>query len=163
MKAFRPALFLLSSFLFTAAAFAQSDIFVTKDGSSNTTAGSNIVYTITVGDTGPDATSPAVNLTDVIPAGLTFVSLAQSGPDSFVCSTPTVGTNGTVSCDVRALAGVLHGDQKASKGMVTTTSDFAPKIATDPYLAPLMPYCLELMNGDSLRKWIGRLSAGGAI
>ena len=103
MKSFRPAFFLLSSFLFAAAAFAQSDIFVTKDGPSNTTAGSNIVYTITVGDTGPDATSPAVNLTDTIPAGLTFVSLAQSGPDTFVCSTPAIGAGGTVTCDAAAM------------------------------------------------------------
>ena len=101
MKRFRPAIFL--SLLFATSVFAQSDIFVTKDGPSTTTAGSNIVYVITVGDTGPDATSPAVNLTDAIPAGLTFVSLNQSGPDTFVCSTPTVGTNGTVSCDASSM------------------------------------------------------------
>src|ERR1043166_7080490 len=104
MNVFRPAFFLLSSLLFASAALAQSDIFVMKDGPSNTTAGSNIVYTITVGDTGPDDTSPAVNMTDAIPAGLTFVSLGQSGPDTFVCSTPAVGTNGTVSCDAASLS-----------------------------------------------------------
>src|SRR6266446_3923140 len=60
--------------------------------------------------------------------------------------------------DVRALAGVLHGDLKASKGIVTTTSDFAPGIATDPYLAPLMPFRLELMNGERLKKWLSDLS-----
>jgi restriction system protein len=60
--------------------------------------------------------------------------------------------------DVRALAGVLHGDQKASKGMITTTSDFAPSIETDPYLAPLMPYRLELMNGVRLREWLAKLT-----
>ena len=101
MKIFRPA-FLLS-LLFASSAFAQSDIFVTKDGPTNTTAGSNITYTITVGDTGPDATSPAVHLTDPIPAGLTFVSLTQSGPDTFVCSTPALGANGTVTCDAASM------------------------------------------------------------
>lgn len=60
--------------------------------------------------------------------------------------------------DVRALAGVLHGDQKASKGIITTTSDFAPSITTDPYLAPLMPYRLELMNGIKLREWLNKLT-----
>jgi restriction system protein len=60
--------------------------------------------------------------------------------------------------DVRALAGVLYGDPRASKGIVTTTSDFAPGIATDPYLSPLMPYRLELMNGTALRTWLGGLS-----
>jgi restriction system protein len=60
--------------------------------------------------------------------------------------------------DVRALAGVLYGDTRASKGIVTTTSDFAPGIATDPYLSPLMPYRLELMNGSALRDWLGKLT-----
>ena len=60
--------------------------------------------------------------------------------------------------DVRALAGVLHGDQKASKGIITTTSDFAPSIPTDPYLAPLMPYRLELMNGIKLMEWLNKLT-----
>lgn len=60
--------------------------------------------------------------------------------------------------DVRALAGVLLGDHQASKGIVTTTSDFAPGIARDPFLAPLMPYRLELMNGKALRDWLQRLA-----
>jgi restriction system protein len=60
--------------------------------------------------------------------------------------------------DVRALAGVLHGDQKASKGIITTTSDFAPNIATDPIISPLMPYRLELMNGIKLRAWLNKLT-----
>src|SRR5436190_22652628 len=40
--------------------------------------------------------------------------------------------------DVRALMGVLHNDG-ASKGFVTTTSTFAPGIATDPLIQPLIP------------------------
>ncbi|MCB8761312.1 restriction endonuclease [Planktothrix agardhii] len=56
--------------------------------------------------------------------------------------------------DVRALAGVLYGDQKASKGILMTTSTFAPKIATDPFISPLMPYRLELMDGKGLRAWL---------
>lgn len=52
--------------------------------------------------------------------------------------------------DVRALVGVLYADQNASKGVVTTTSDFAPKLKDDPLLKPLMPYRLELVNGTSL-------------
>jgi restriction system protein len=51
--------------------------------------------------------------------------------------------------DVRALMGVLHCDG-ASKGFVTTTSDFAPMIMTDPLIAPLMPSRLELVNGKAL-------------
>jgi restriction system protein len=52
--------------------------------------------------------------------------------------------------DVRALSGVLHGDPRATKGIVTTTSTFAPGIATDPFIAPLIPYRLELFDGQAL-------------
>lgn len=59
--------------------------------------------------------------------------------------------------DVRALAGVLLGDQQASKGIVTTTSTFAPGIVNDPFLKPLIPYRLELMNGQQLQVWLEQL------
>lgn len=60
--------------------------------------------------------------------------------------------------DVRALAGVLLGDQKASKGIITTTSDFPPNIKDDPYIAPLMPFRLELMNGSKLKRWLADIA-----
>ena len=51
--------------------------------------------------------------------------------------------------DVRALMGVLHTDG-ASKGFLTTTSDFAPKIIEDPLIIPFIPQRLELINGEKL-------------
>ncbi len=51
--------------------------------------------------------------------------------------------------DVRALLGVLMGD-RASKGFLTTTSDFAPKLRDDILLKPFMPAQLELINGTML-------------
>jgi restriction system protein len=51
--------------------------------------------------------------------------------------------------DVQALMGVLQGDG-ASKGFITTTSDFAPRIWKNPLIAPLMPSRLELINGKKL-------------
>ena len=57
--------------------------------------------------------------------------------------------------DVRALLGVLQSDRNATKGLVTTTSDFAPRISEDPFIAPFIPNRLELVNGSSL---IPRLS-----
>jgi len=60
------------------------------------------------------------------------------------------GPNHLVTADdVRALLGVLQGD-KASKGFLTTTSDFAPKLRDDILLKPLMPAQLELINGEAL-------------
>jgi restriction system protein len=51
--------------------------------------------------------------------------------------------------DVRALLGVLQGD-KASKGFLTTTSDFAPRLSDDILIKPFMPAKLELINGKML-------------
>lgn len=58
--------------------------------------------------------------------------------------------------DVRALMGVLQGDG-ASKGFLTTTSDFAPKIKDDPLITPFIPARLELINGTSLFKRLEEL------
>jgi restriction system protein len=60
------------------------------------------------------------------------------------------GPNHLVTADdVRALLGVLQGD-KASKGFLTTTSDFAPMLPEDILLKPFMPAQLELINGKML-------------
>lgn len=58
--------------------------------------------------------------------------------------------------DVRALMGVLSGEP-ASKGVLTTTSDFAPQLTSDPIIAPFVPYRVELVNGLELLKRLGRL------
>jgi restriction system protein len=62
--------------------------------------------------------------------------------------------------DVRALIGVLHGDG-ASKGFLTTTSDFAPLLRNDPLILPFMPSKLELINGTALVAWLEKLAATG--
>jgi restriction system protein len=51
--------------------------------------------------------------------------------------------------DVRALVGVVHGDG-ASKGFLTTTSDFAPLLRKDPLIVPFIPSRLELIDGKTL-------------
>jgi restriction system protein len=51
--------------------------------------------------------------------------------------------------DLRALLGVLKAD-KASKGFLTTTSDFAPRLRNDILLEPFMPAQIELINGKML-------------
>ncbi len=58
--------------------------------------------------------------------------------------------------DVRALIGVLLSDPAATKGLVTTTSGFAPKIQDDPFIKPHIPYRLQLINGAEL---VERLNA----
>lgn len=56
--------------------------------------------------------------------------------------------------DVRAMLGVLQLDSNSSKGVITTTSDFQPKIRTNAEIQRFMPYRLELKNGDDLRAWL---------
>ncbi|HEY2093127.1 MAG TPA: DUF11 domain-containing protein [Thermoanaerobaculia bacterium] len=101
MTSGRFALFfsVFSLFLFSAgSALAQTaDLYVTKDGPSNVTKGTNFAYTIVVGNVGPDDAATAT-MNDVLPEGLTFVSISQTGPDPFICSTPAVGSGGTVTC-----------------------------------------------------------------
>jgi len=50
---------------------------------------------------------------------------------------------------VAVLLGVLVAD-RASKGFLTTTSDFAPKLRDDILLRPYIPAQLELINGTAL-------------
>ena len=64
-----------------------------------------------------------------------------------------------VANDVRALMGVLQGDG-ASKGCLSTTSDFAPMIKTDPLIIPFVPSRLELVNGTALFSRLAKLAAG---
>lgn len=61
--------------------------------------------------------------------------------------------------DVRSLLSVLSAERNASKGIVTTTSDFPPRIDKDPFIAPFLPTRLELMNGRALRTWLKQLSS----
>jgi restriction system protein len=63
---------------------------------------------------------------------------------------------------VRALIGVVTADQKASKGIITTTSDFPPLMENDPSIAPFLPTRLELVDGKSLQQWLNELSNNSA-
>jgi len=80
----------------------SADLAVTKvDTPDPATAGSDLFYTITVTNAGPD-TATSVSLTDTLPAETYFVSLAA--PGGWSCSTPAPGFGGTVSCSIASLA-----------------------------------------------------------
>ena len=59
--------------------------------------------------------------------------------------------------EVRSMLGVLSAEFNVSKGLITTTSRFAPGIDKDSGLNAFMPYRLELKNGDELRQWLLKL------
>jgi uncharacterized repeat protein (TIGR01451 family) len=90
--------------LFTSvAAQAQlvADLSVTNvDAPDPVGAGNNLTYTITVSNAGPDPAA-ATSLSDTLPAGTTFISLAPAG--GWSCTTPTVGGVGTVSCSLASM------------------------------------------------------------
>ncbi len=81
---------------------AQSaDLSILVDGAPNPVApGGMVTYSITVNNKGPDDAAAAA-LSDPLPAGTTFQSLAE--PGGWSCSTPAVGSGGTVSCSIATL------------------------------------------------------------
>ncbi|HTD89414.1 MAG TPA: restriction endonuclease [Burkholderiales bacterium] len=60
--------------------------------------------------------------------------------------------------EVSAMLGVLSTRPNVSKGIITTTSSFAPGVLTDPELARFMPYRLELKARDTLLPWLQSLA-----
>lgn len=87
---------------FEVAAFATAGVSVTKtDLTDPAVAGTALGYTIEVVNGGPDGAAN-VEMTDTLPAGTTFVSLAAAA--GWSCTTPAVGANGTITCTIALLA-----------------------------------------------------------
>jgi restriction system protein len=63
--------------------------------------------------------------------------------------------------EVQALLGVLHGDHQASKGIVSTTWEFAPKIEENLHIAQYIPHRLELVKGTDLLRRLAEYTRQG--
>ena len=61
--------------------------------------------------------------------------------------------------DVDAMLGVLSQTPNVSKGIVSTTADFAPSILVNPAVTKFMPNRLELRNGPELHKWLVNIAS----
>lgn len=61
--------------------------------------------------------------------------------------------------EVRAMIGVITGAGNVSKGVVTTTSTFAPRVMEDEYIKPFLPYRLELKPREPLLAWLNQISS----
>lgn len=59
--------------------------------------------------------------------------------------------------DVRAMLGTLATDPNASKGVITTTSDFQPGVLGGDEFKQFLPYRLELKNGIDLTRWLSEI------
>jgi restriction system protein len=60
--------------------------------------------------------------------------------------------------EVHAMLGAITGAGGVSKGVVTTTSTFAPRIFENPEITRLMPYRLELRDREQLLSWLASLA-----
>jgi restriction system protein len=60
--------------------------------------------------------------------------------------------------EVRAMLGVINGAGNVSKGVITTTSEFAPRLMDDPYIKRDIPNRLELKARDDLLQWLKDLA-----
>jgi restriction system protein len=63
---------------------------------------------------------------------------------------------------VHSMLGVLNAQPNVSKGIITTTSDFAPGVYTDVEVQRFMPYRLDLRPKDKLLQWLGEIARNKA-
>jgi uncharacterized repeat protein (TIGR01451 family) len=82
---------------------SAADMGITKTGSATATAGGDIVWTITLTNGGPDSAAGAA-FVDQLPVGTKFVSIIQNTGPAAVCSSPSQGQNGIVSCSIVSLS-----------------------------------------------------------
>src|SRR5882724_3058501 len=140
MAFFRCSLAVLALVLCSLTVAAQeSDLRVSKSGPESAAAGTDVTFTIQVVNGGPDDAS-STTLTDVIPTGLTFVSIDETNnPDLFTCTSPQVGSGGTIQCSAATFTAgsssdftiVLHVDSETLPD-TTFTNIATVTSATDP-------------------------------
>ncbi len=103
---------------------ASSDLAITKTAPATAASGGPITWTITASNNGPDTSAPTT-WTDPLPAGTTFVSLVQNTGPAFVCSTPSVGSNGSVTCSIGSIGNLASG----ASAQFTLTANIDPSAA----------------------------------
>jgi uncharacterized repeat protein (TIGR01451 family) len=97
----------------------SADIGVTKSvNPANTLTGRDVTFSITALNNGPDAAN-STTLTDTLPLDMTFVSLVN--PAGWSCSTPSVGSGGTINCSKVSLA-VTNGEVFTLVGHIPPSS-----------------------------------------
>ncbi|HET7437677.1 MAG TPA: DUF11 domain-containing protein [Thermoanaerobaculia bacterium] len=80
---------------------ADADFAITKSGDETAAADTDVTYTVTVTNFGPDPDS--ADVIDNIPAGMTFVSATQNNGPAFSCTTPAQGDPGTIDCTIATM------------------------------------------------------------
>ncbi|MBC7910262.1 MAG: DUF11 domain-containing protein, partial [Pyrinomonadaceae bacterium] len=80
----------------------RTDLAVGKVGPLEVKSGNNVSYSITLVNRGPDD-AQNVQLTDAVPANMTFVAGTQASGASFNCTHPSSGGTGTSVCTIATL------------------------------------------------------------
>lgn len=112
----------------------SADLSMTLKTSTTIKSGANLSYAITAKNNGPD-TAQAVSVTDVTPAGTTFVSVTRNTGS---CTAPPVGGTGTVTCTVGTMANstslkiTLVVNVNAAAGNVITDTAAVTSTTSDP-------------------------------
>jgi uncharacterized repeat protein (TIGR01451 family) len=123
----------------TTAVTGLADLSVAKTGPANVTRGTNVTYTVKVVDSGPAAAQNVV-LTDAVPAGMTFVSAAQTQGPVFMFMKPAVGGTGTIRATAASLGSgqvaqfvfVFHVNSTDTVGSTSTNTAQVSSSTPDP-------------------------------
>jgi uncharacterized repeat protein (TIGR01451 family) len=116
---------------------ASADLTIAKTTpSTSVTAGSNVTYTITVGNSGP-STATNVTVNDTLPAGLQFVS-ATSSQGTCNAASPVVCNLGTLLVGANATV-TLVATATGSSGTVSNTATATSPESTGPDSATTTP------------------------
>lgn len=105
------------------------DASVTKTGPASANAGSDLSYTLTVTNAGPDTAN--VNLFDPLPPGTTFVSLMQNSGSTALCSAGTANCSVTLATAVSAQF-TLVVNAGAATSVTNTATVTTEQFDTDP-------------------------------
>src|SRR5947207_15301479 len=91
------------TFLVAVTAAAQSaDLFVTKTAPATASINTNITFTITFGNGGPDDAA-AATFNDPLPADVTFVSYTQTTGPTFGCASPAATSTCTLNSTLNGI------------------------------------------------------------
>jgi uncharacterized repeat protein (TIGR01451 family) len=133
--AVRASIYIAILLLGAAPAWSQSaDMAVLKSGPATVLAGSNVTYTITVTNNGPDPAQSA-SMSDTLPVGETFVSFTQATGPAFLLSGGSTSTATIATLNSGATATfVLVGQAGAGLANGSTLSNTATvsSSTTDP-------------------------------
>jgi uncharacterized repeat protein (TIGR01451 family) len=133
-------------------------------------------YSIAVTNNGP-SNSGSVTMNDTLPPNTTFVSESQPGGPAFLCTNPSVGGTGTVSCSIAALnAGVtatfnivvLLADAtpvgpSSNTATVTSANDPTPVNNSSTAITTITPLPIPMVSPFALLLLAIILAAAGAV